>query len=220
MSKTIASLLFVSGLCLAPFMVGAGMNFTSTAYAVEQEQVVTTSEADEDLAYVDPDIDEEVDVADLEADQDIQPHAPSVGFAMPIEVAVESTQSAGAPITGIAVALQPEVTESVAHIIPAADETVQTASDTTDMANVSQMVSNFADMNGKLVMDRNGDLMGTVVGVNDETTTIEVELTDGRMITLLDLPLNLGEGFVSVDLTDVDFDPVGDADDLLRIDCQ
>jgi len=40
------------------------------------------------------------------------------------------------------------------------------------------------------------------------------------MITLLDLPLNLGEGFVSVDLTDVDFDPVGDADDLLRIDCQ
>jgi hypothetical protein len=52
-----------------------------------------------------------------------------------------------------------------------------------------------------------------------ETTTIEVELTDGRMITLLDLPVDLGDGSVSVDLTDVDLSPVA-ADDLLRIDCQ
>ena len=81
------------------------------------------------------------------------------------------------------------------------------------------MITRLDAMDGKLVMDRNGELMGRVVGVDYETTTIEVELTDGRMITLLDLPVDLGDGSVSVDLTDVDISPVA-ADDLLRIDCQ
>jgi len=81
------------------------------------------------------------------------------------------------------------------------------------------MITRLDEMDGKLVMDRNGELMGRVVGVDYETTTIEVELTDGRMITLLDLPVDLGDGSVSVDLTDVDISPVA-ADDLLRIDWQ
>jgi len=217
MSKTIASLLLLAGLCAAPFPIGAAANLGSAAIAAEEIQMVAISEEDEDIISVDPSLDEEIDMAAASDNgQDLPDDAPTTGFAAAI---VEITQSQNAPITGIAVAVEPEVIETIARNA-VAEEPVQTASNTTDMNNVSQMVSSLDNMEGKLVMDRNGELMGKVVGVDYETTTIEVELADGRRITLLDLPVDLGNGYVSVDLTDVELSPVADPDDLLRIDCQ
>lgn len=212
MSKTIASFLLLAGLCAAPLPTGAAANLGSTAIAAEEIQRITTSETDENIVYVDLGFDEEVNrAAAPDSGKDIPESAPAPGYAPAL---VEITESQSAPITGIAVAVQPEVIETIARN-PIAEEPVQTASSNT----TSQMVTRLDEMDGKLVMDRNGELMGRVVGIDYETTTIEVELTDGRMITLLDLPVDLGDGSVSVDLTDVDVSPVA-ADDLLRIDCQ
>jgi len=204
MSKAIALLLFASGLFVAPLLTGAALQFSSTT-AAQEFQAAAVSEEDEDIANVDPNLDEEIEFAAASA-TGIADGAPVTGIAVAMIPVLETTQDFGntAPLKGFAAPEEPGIIESAANAAAVAEETVQTASARTDMTAVSQMVSVADDMTGKLVMDQNGELMGTIIGFNDETTTIEVELMDGRRITLLNLPTDLGHGVVSINPTDVE----------------
>jgi len=130
MSKTIASLLFVCGLCVAPLLTGAAVQFTSVAYAAEEEQAPAVFDEDEDIANVDPCIYEETDMATAsETDEDIAGSTPIRGTAVAITPVLEITRdfADSAPSKGFAIAQEPEVTESVATFAPSEEDTLQTA---------------------------------------------------------------------------------------------
>src|SRR5262249_10861135 len=141
MSKAIALLLFASGLFVAPLLTGAALQFSSTT-AAQEFQAAAVSEEDEEITNVDPCLDEEIEPAAAPA-TDIADAASVTGIAMAMTPVLETTQDFGntAPLKGFAAPEEPGVIESVASAPAVTGETVQTASATTDMTAVSQMVS-------------------------------------------------------------------------------
>jgi hypothetical protein len=196
MSKTITSLLFasgfVSGLCVTPLLTGAAVQFASAGYAAEEQAPA-------------PCIYEETDMATAsETNEDIAGGTPTRGTAMVINPVLEITQdlSDGVPSKALAIAQEPEVTESVASFAPSEEDTVQTLSAAPHTANGG---SGLDDMNGKVVIDQNGDLMGSITNVDYEADLAEVELTNGSVIGLMmHMLTELDNGLVAADLTDED----------------
>jgi hypothetical protein len=204
MSKITTSLLVASGLFVALLLIGVAVQPASTAYAAGDEQVLSAPEQDEDIVYVDPYIDDKADATPApQMNQDVGSSATVTGIAVPISPVLEITESGSAPTTGIAVAEEPEVIDSVASVAPSSGETEQTASATTDMANVSQMISRLDDMNGKVVIDKDGELMGAITSIDYPADLAEVELTNGGVIGLpMQMLTELDNGLVAADLTD------------------
>jgi hypothetical protein len=199
MSKTITSLLFasgfVSGLCVTPLLTGAAVQFASAGYAAEEQAPA-------------PCIYEETDMATAsETNADIAGGTPTRGTAMVINPVLEITQdlSDNVPSKALAIAQEPEVTESVASFAPSEEDTVQTLAAAPHTANGGQMISGLDDMNGKVVIDQNGELMGSITNVDYEADLAEVELTNGSVIGLMmHMLTELDNGLVAADLTDED----------------
>lgn len=199
MSKFTTSLLFASRLVVAPLLMGGAAQPASIAYAAGEEQSLAAFDQDgEDIVYVDPCIGDEADAAPapaLEANPVVEANATGI--------AVEIIESDSTPMTGFAVAEEPAVIDSIA-IVAASGEAEQMAS-TTDTARASETTARLDDMNGKTVLDKNGELMGEITNVDYGANLAQVALKNGGIIGLtMEMLTELANGSVAADLTDED----------------
>jgi hypothetical protein len=137
--------------------------------------------------------------------QDVVITAPSTeqstvqNVAVIIPSAEEPAQSqdvtAAAPVTE-----EPETAVASAQdvSVDTADESFDMAPGTTDLAGVNDIFARLDEMNGKDVFDRHGGLIGRMTGCDEETGLVAVELSDGRMVSLLpELLTDMGIGVIA-----------------------
>lgn len=184
---------------------------------VEDESIsASTSFFDEPVEFV---LESAPIIDELAQEQVVLESAPSADGPAQTEVGSESTPSVNEPVQGAALESPPstdELAQAVATLESAPsidepaqavavlerDEPAQAASAATDMAGVNQMISKLENMTGKEVIDQNGEFLGTITGIDEETNLAEVGLANGGTIALMpDMLTDMGNGVVAADLT-------------------
>jgi hypothetical protein len=228
MKKAIACILFASALCAAPVLANGQdiANAPSTSESAQatvlvggQDNIITApatdqfAQAPQNVESASPPAAVIQDVVQAQTSETVESQTPPItGYAVELTPVVEFATS---PIAVTAAAEQPvSAAQSVAAIVPSTDESARAIAEKTDMASVNLMISKLDIMSGKEIFDQYGALIGTIIGMDEETNLAEIALVNGGSIALMpEAFTDMGFGVVAYDLVRSDVVTAADQTD-------